>query len=242
MTNSSAGLDSRNKDSAIKDSAIKDTKIRVLLAEDHALVRAGLCILLQSMSDIEVVAQACDGREAIALIGKHHPHIAVLDITMANMNGLEAAARIARDFPDVRVIILSVHSTEEYVLQALRLGVSGYLLKESGVTELELALRSVVNGETYLSPAVSKHVTEYVRRMGSESEVGESPMETLTPRQREILQLIAEGHTTQQMAQKLVISVKTVETHRQQLMERLDIHDTAGLVRYAIRAGLIAPE
>lgn len=217
-------------------------KIRVLLAEDHALVRAGLCALLESMSGIEVVAQASDGREAIALIAKHQPHIAVLDITMANMNGLEAAARIARDFPNVRVIILSMHSSEEYVLQALRLSVVGYLLKDSGLTELELALRTVASGETYISPAVSKHVAEYVRRVGTDDEVSESPMETLTPRQREILQLVAEGHTTQQIAQKLVISVKTVESHRQQLMDRLNIRDVAGLVRYAIRVGLAAPE
>ncbi|MDF2439576.1 MAG: hypothetical protein JWN98_560 [Abditibacteriota bacterium] len=216
--------------------------IRILLAEDHALVRAGLCKLLDDMDGITVVAQASDGREALALIAKHRPHIAILDITMANMNGLEAAARLARDFPDVRVIILSMHASEEYVLQALRLSVVGYLLKESGLTELELAIRSVASGETYLSPAVSKHIADYVRRVGSEEQSGESPMETLTPRQREILQLIAEGHSTQEIAQKLFISIKTVESHRQQVQERLNIRDTAGLVRYAIRAGIIAPE
>ena len=218
-----------------------DQTIRVLLAEDHALVRAGLCKLLEDIKGISVVAQASDGREALALVAKHRPHIAMLDITMANMNGLEAAARIARDFPEVRVVILSMHASEEYVLQALRLSVVGYLLKESGLTELELALRTVAAGETYISPAVSRHVADYVRRVGNDEDTGESPMETLTPRQREILQLIAEGHSTQRIAQKLVISIKTVESHRQQIQERLNIHDVPGLVRYAIRAGLVAP-
>lgn len=225
-----------------RSSADDGRTIRVLLAEDHALVRAGLCKLLEDMEGITVVAQASDGREALALVAKHRPHIAMLDITMANMNGLEAAARIARDFPEVRVVILSMHASEEYVLQALRLNVVGYLLKESGLTELELALRTVASGETYISPAVSKHVADYVRRVGNEEDTGESPMETLTPRQREILQLIAEGHSSQRIAQKLVISIKTVESHRQQIQERLNIHDVPGLVRYAIRAGLVAPD
>jgi DNA-binding NarL/FixJ family response regulator len=211
--------------------------IRVLLAEDHALVRAGMCALLESLENIEVVAQASDGHEACALIEEHLPDIAVLDISMPGMNGLEATARILRTHPEVRVMILSMFSSEEYVLQALRLGASGYLIKDSGLSELELAIRAVAAGETYLSPAVSKHVTDYVRRVG-----GPDPLESLTPRQREILQLIAEGKNTQQMADKLFISTKTVESHRVLLMEKLNIHDVAGLIRFAIRAGIVPPE
>ncbi len=213
--------------------------IRILLADDHALVRAGLRSLLESLPEVEVVAEAGDGREALRLAATHHPHIALLDIAMPELNGLEAAALLAKEAPDTRVIILSMHTSEEYVVRALRAGVAGYLLKDSGLAELELAVKAVARGETYLSPPMSKHVVaDYVRRIGGE----ESLLEQLTPRQREVLQLIAEGRTTKEIAQKLNLSVKTVETHRAQLMERLDIHDLAGLVRYAIRAGLVAPD
>ncbi len=212
--------------------------IRMLLAEDHTIVRAGIRALLQNLEGIEVVAEAGDGREAIRLIEAHQPDIVLMDIGMAGLNGLEATARIAKEFPDVRVIILSMYASEEYVLQALRAGAVGYLLKDADMAELEIAIRAVAREETYLSPAVSKHVVaDYVRRVGGEP----SSLERLTRRQREILQLIAEGHSTQEIAQMLSISVKTVETHRSQLMERLDIHDVASLVRYAIRMGLITP-
>lgn len=212
--------------------------IRILLAEDHTIVRAGIRALLQNLEGVVVVAEAGDGEEAIQLVKSHAPHIVLMDIGMAKLNGLEATSRIATEFPAVRVIILSMYASEEYVLQALRAGAVGYLLKDAGTTELELAIRAVAREETYLSPAVSKHVVaDYVRRIGGEP----SSLERLTRRQREILQLIAEGHSTQEIAQKLSISVKTVETHRSQLMERLDIHDVASLVRYAIRMGLITP-
>jgi DNA-binding NarL/FixJ family response regulator len=210
--------------------------IRVVLADDHTLVRAGIWSLLEELPNVRVVAEAGDGHAALALIEEHQPDIAMLDIAMPGLNGLEVASRVANAFPFVRVVILSMHATEEYVLRALRAGASGYLLKDASTPELELALAAVVRGETYLSPAVSKHVTEYVRRVGEEQS---SSLERLTPRQREVLQLIAEGHTAQGIAQKLGISVKTVETHRAQLMERLDIHDIAGLVRYAVRVGLV---
>jgi DNA-binding NarL/FixJ family response regulator len=184
-----------------------------------------------------------------------------MDIAMPGLNGLEAAARVAREFPHVRVIILSMHANEEYVLQALRAGAAGYLLKDADTPELELALKTVTRGEVYLSPSVSKHVADYVRRIaeaaapsshpssppssGPEQAAGEhsgSPLERLTPRQREILQLIAEGHTTREIARILNVSAKTVETHRARLMEELDIHDVAGLVRFAIRVGLVTPD
>lgn len=212
-------------------------RIKVLLAEDHTLVRAGIRALIQKLDDVEVVAEAGNGREALRLIGIHQPDIVLMDIAMSGMNGLEATARATREFPQVRIIILSMHANEEYVLQALRAGAVGYLLKDAGTAELELAIRAVAREETYLSPAISKHVvSDYVRRIGGEC----SSLERLTRRQREILQLIAEGHSTQEIAQMLSISVKTVETHRAQLMERLDIHDVASLVRYAIRVGLVA--
>jgi DNA-binding NarL/FixJ family response regulator len=210
--------------------------IRIVLVEDHTIVRAGIRALLENIDRVEVVGEAGDGREAIRLIEQHHPDVVLMDIAMAGLNGLEATARIAKSFPEVRVIILSMHASEEYVLQALRAGAMGYILKDAGTAELEIAIRAVGRDETYLSPAVSKHVVaNYVRRVGGEV----NSLERLTRRQREILQLIAEGHSTQEIAQLLSISVKTVESHRSQLMERLDIHDVAGLVRYAIRMGLV---
>ncbi len=213
--------------------------IRVLLADDHTLVRAGFRALLQSLTDIQVVAEASDGREALRLTAKHQPDVVLMDIGMPGLNGLEATAQITQKFPSIRVIILSMHATEEYVLRALQTGAVGYLLKDAGTSELELAVRAVIRGETYLSPAVSKHViAEYTQRLSNQPP---SP-EPLTPRQRGILQLIAKGYTTKEIAQMLHLSVKTVETHRMQLMARLNIHDIAGLVRYAIRVGLITPD
>ena len=212
---------------------------RVLLADDHALVRAGLHSLLQTLPDVEVVAEAGDGREAMQLIETTHPDVVLMDITMPGLNGLEAAARITKDHPKVRLIMLSGHAGEEYVAQALRAGAAGYLLKDSAVAELELALKAVLRGQTYLSSAVSKQVVEgYL----GHAEGKANPLDGLTSRQREILQLIAEGNTTKDIAHLLNVSVKTVETHRMQLMERLDIHDVAGLVRLAIRAGLVSSE
>jgi DNA-binding NarL/FixJ family response regulator len=158
---------------------------------------------------------------------------------MPEMNGLEATKRITKDYPKVRVIVLSMHASEEYVWQALQAGACGYLLKDASAEELEIALRAVMKGETYLTPAISKHVVSaYIRRVSGET----GSVEVLTPRQREVLQLIAEGYSTKEIAQKLDIGIKTVETHRSQLMERLDIHDLAGLVRYAIRNGIVRPE
>jgi DNA-binding NarL/FixJ family response regulator len=221
------------------------TPIRVLLADDHELVRAGFRALLQRLSDIEVVAEAEDGRDALRLIATYLPDVVLMDISMPGLNGLEATARIVKQFPRVRVIILSMHANEDHVLLALRKGATGYLLKGARLPELELAVRSVARGDVYLSPAASKHVlANYVQRVGeqqAEDEAERRSTERLTPRQREILQLIAEGNTAKQIAQTLGISVKTAETHRAQIMERLGIHDLAGLVRYAIRTGLIAP-
>ncbi len=222
------------------------TPIRVLLADDHTLVRAGIRSLLEPLAGIEIVAEAEDGREALRLIETHQPDVVLMDIAMKGMSGLEAAARVTKEFPKVRVIILSMHASEEYVMQALHAGAVGYLLKDSGTPELELAIRAVARGESYLTPVVSKSVIQdYRRRVGDE--IGkrvsvDSPHEKLTPRQREVLQLIDEGRTTQETARTLPVSIKTVETHRAQLMARLDLHDVAGLVRYAIRMGLVDPD
>lgn len=213
--------------------------VRVMLAEDHTLVRAGIRSLLASLPQVEVVAEASNGAEALELIGEARPDVLLLDIAMAGLNGLETAARVRQAHPDVRVVMLSMYANEAYVAQALRAGASGYLLKDASPAELELALRAVMRAETYLSPAVSKYVvTDYLRRINS----GAGGEEQLTPRQREVLRLIAEGHTAREIAEALTISVKTVETHRTLLMERLDIHDIAGLVRYAVRVGIVVPQ
>jgi DNA-binding NarL/FixJ family response regulator len=212
--------------------------IRVLLADDHALVRAGIRSLLGSMVDVKVVAEASSGEEALELAARDLPDVVLMDIAMKGITGLEAAARLRERHPSVRVVILSMHSGEEYVLQALRAGAVGYLLKDAATGELELALRSVIRGESWLSPAVSRQVVEgYVQRVG-----GEAAPDLLTARQREVLRLVAGGKSTKEIAFLLSLSVKTVETHRAQIMERLGIRDVAGLVRYALRTGLVPPE
>ena len=211
--------------------------IRILLADDHTLVRAGIRSLLESIENVDVVAESGDGREALELICKHRPDVALLDIAMPGLSGLEVAKRVAQDCPKTRVVILSMHADASHVREALRSGVAGYLLKGAAVAELPLALKSVMRGESYLTPKISQQVVEgYLR----DSEEQPGPLNGLTTRQRESLQLIAEGRSTREIAEVLDISVKTVETHRLRLMERLDIHDVPGLVRFAIRAGLVS--
>ena len=213
--------------------------VRVLLADDHTLVRAGLRKLLEAMPEVEVVGEASDGLALLALAAQLRPNLVLMDIAMPGLNGLEATARLARQSPDIRVLILSMHQNEEYVRQALGHGAAGYLLKDAAPMELDLAIRAVLRGETYLSPAVSRGVvSDYVQRLRGE----ETPGTQLTPRQREVLQLVAEGHSTKEIARRLDLSVKTVDTHRSQLMKLLDIHEVAGLVRYAMRVGLISPD
>jgi DNA-binding NarL/FixJ family response regulator len=214
--------------------------VRVLLADDHTLVRAGIRSLLESIAGVEVVAECGDGREALDLIGRLLPDVALLDIGMPGLNGLEVAKRIGRDAPKTRIVILSMHADPSYVHQALRAGATGYLLKGAAVSELPLALFAVMRGETYLTPKVSKHVVSGFLTPAA-ADAG-NPLEGLTKRQCEILQLIAEGHGTKEIAAILNVGAKTVETHRARLMDRLDIRDVAGLVRFAIRAGLISPD
>lgn len=213
--------------------------IRVLLADDHTLVRAGIRGLLSSLMGVEVIGETGDGHEALRLAETLRPDLVLLDIGMPGLNGLEVAARLAKLDPMIRVVILSMHMSEEYVLQALRAGAAGYLLKGADVAELEVAVRAVARGETYLSPAVSKRVVDdYVSRTSSAPE----PLAMLTSRQREILQLVAEGHTSKDIANRLGLSYRTVESHRNQMMKRLDVHDVTGLVRFAVRVGLVAGE
>ena len=213
--------------------------IRVILADDHQVVRDGVRGYLDRIDNVVVVAEAGDGREAMSLIHEHQPDVVFMDISMPALNGLEVVKIISRDYPDVRVIILSVHKNEAYVGQALQAGAAGYLLKEASPAEYELALQAVVRGGSYLSPEVSKHVIEsYVEH----TDHPQSPLDQLTPRHREILQLIAEGKKNKEIAEMLHLSVKTVETHRGKLMDLLDIHDIAGLVRFAIRTGLVSSE
>ena len=214
--------------------------IRIILADDHLLIRASLKSLMAEFTGVEVVGEAGDGREAIELIAKHQPNLAIMDITMPGLNGLEATRRVVKEHPQVRVVVLSQHADETHVLQALRAGASGYVLKGSAPRELEMAIQAVARGEIFLSPAISKHVIEVYLNKAADGQA--NSLDLLTPRQREILQLIAEGKSSKQIAQLLDASVKTIESHRASLMDRLDIHDVAGLVRYAIRHGLVSTD
>lgn len=210
--------------------------ISVILADDHSLVRAGIRELLSNIPMIDVIDEAGNGRDALKLVKEHQPRILLLDIGMPGLNGLEVAARVSKDHPATAVVMLSMHANEEYVLQALRAGAKGYLLKDSATGEIYLAIRSVIHGKTYLSPQISQTlVKEYVEN----SNTARSPLERLTARQREILQLVAEGYTTRQIAEMLNVSVKTIETHRAQLMDRLEIRHVQGLTCFAIQTGLI---
>jgi DNA-binding NarL/FixJ family response regulator len=212
---------------------------RVIIADDHRLVRAGFRSLLDAIPSVEVIAEASDGLEALEYIAKYRPNLALLDIGMPKLNGLEVLTRVRKDFPETKVIILSMHSNEEFVMQALTSGAASYVLKGAAVEELELAVRAVARGETYLGPSVSRTVI-HASAEGKQNRA--TALIELTPRQREVLQLIAEGKTTKEIAHGLKLSPKTVEAHRLRLAERLNIFDVPGLVRYAIRAGLVSSE
>jgi DNA-binding NarL/FixJ family response regulator len=213
-------------------------RTRVLLVEDHGLVRAGFRALLDGISGVYVVGEAADGRSGLSMIRSKKPNVVLMDIALPGLNGLEVLERVVKEQPRVRVVMLSMHANEEYVSRAIRSGARGYILKDADISELELGLRAVTEGNIYLSPAVSKSmVDDYMRRVRSQG----SPS-ALTERQQEVLRQVAEGKNTKEIAYRLKLSVKTVESHRAQLMKRLNIHDVAGLVRYAIRAGLVSPE
>lgn len=208
--------------------------IQVLLADDHEMVRQGLRAMLER-AGIRVVGEAADGLEAIRLARQVHPDIAILDLEMPVLNGLAAAGEILRALPQGKAIILTMHAEQSFVLEAMRSGISGYVLKAQAAIDLIQAIREVARGAIYLSPAVSRTVVEACR------DGSDVPLDPLSPREREVLQLVAEGKTTKEAAALLEISVKTADAHRTRIMSKLDIHEIAGLVRYAIRRGLIRP-
>lgn len=208
--------------------------LRILLAEDHTIFRQGVKALLER-EGFRVVSECADGQEAVRLAEKAPPDLAILDLTMPRLNGLDATRAILRAGPRVKVILLTVHTEDPYVMEALRAGVKGYVLKTQAAEELVQAIREVSRGAVYLSPGVSRTVIEaYLAKT-------DLPPDPLTPRERQVLQLVAEGNTTKEIAGLLNVSVKTAESHRTRIMEKLDIHQTASLVRYAIRRGLIPP-
>jgi DNA-binding NarL/FixJ family response regulator len=213
--------------------------INVLIVDDHALVRAGLRRLIEDMTDISAAGEAASGREAIAAVERLNPDVVIMDISMADMNGIEATEQLLKVRPHVYVLVLSAHSGPEFVQQAFKAGAAGYLLKAVRPDELERAIRTVAGGETYLCPEISRTVVDgYLRRSADTA----GPLDALTPRQREILQLVAEGQSSKRIAAVLGLSIKTVESHRADLMERLGIHDVAGLVRFAVRTGLVGKD
>jgi DNA-binding NarL/FixJ family response regulator len=218
------------------------TTLKVLLVEDHAIVRQGVKALLDEEPDIAVVGETGDGSEALLLAQKLRPDIVLMDLSLPGLSGIEATHQIRERFPTMRIVVLSMHGNEEYVFRALRAGASGYVLKQSTSTELVLALRAVATGSTFLSPAVSQIlISDYMRRAKIQ-ESDDEASSILTPREREVLKLIATGLSNRQIAERLHISVKTVETHRGNIMRKLDVHDRAGLVKHAIDSGLISFE
>jgi DNA-binding NarL/FixJ family response regulator len=212
--------------------------VRVLIADDHALVRAGIRALVEKIEGMVVVGEAGKGSEALELVRELRPDLMLLDITMPDGGGFEVLEQVTKNYPEIKIVVLTVHEAGEYAIRALREGAAGFLPKSAASTELEQAIQTVVRGEVYISPETSRKTLLEYGRGASKRDL----LATLSPRQREVLRLIAEGKTTKQIAQLLEISVKTVETHRAQLMERLGIHDVAGLVRYAIIVGLIEVE
>ena len=215
------------------------TRYRILLADDHALIRAGIRVLLESLPGIEVMGETGDGLDAVERVQRDPPDAILLDITLPGLNGLEVAARIARLDVPTRVLMLSMHASPEYAARALAAGASGYLNKDSAFDELAAALDAIFRGRRYLCRALDAEVVHQLEERASK---GESGIERLTPRQRQILQLVAEGYASREIAERLCLSVKTVESHRGQLMQRLGIFDVPGLVRFAIRHGLVPPE
>jgi two-component system response regulator NreC len=213
-------------------------KMRILLADDHTILRAGLKMMLNAQPDMEVVGEAQDGRQAIQEAQRLQPDIVLMDITMPDMNGIEATKQIKRNLPTARILILTMHEHDEYVFQALRAGASGYMLKEAADTDLISALHIIQSGQFYLSPAAqSVMVGDYLQRVRTGEE--KDSYSSLTEREREILKLVAEGYTNNQIAERLIISPKTVDTHRTHIMDKLNLHSRAELVKYAMRRGLL---
>lgn len=212
--------------------------LRLLIVDDHPLMRTGIRVLLERTLQRPSIFEAADGREALEIAAVARPDIVLLDVSMPGLNGVDTVRRFSTDLPACKVIMLSMHSHEERVVQCLRAGAMGYLVKDGAVTEVAAAIESIQRGEIYISPRVPSLVTRVLDR---EADVS-SPLELLSVRQREILQMIAEGQSTKEISYRLNLSAKTVETHRRALMQRLDIYDIAGLARFAVRSGLVALE
>jgi DNA-binding NarL/FixJ family response regulator len=210
--------------------------IRIVLVDDHILVRAGIRALLETIEGAEIVAEASNGREAVALVKQHLPDIVIMDISMTELNGIDAASRIVSDVPGARVLILSMHAAEEFVRRAMKVGASGYLVKDSAPMELKMAVEALMRGEMFVSSRVSRQLVSALADPGAEAE---SALDSLTTRQREVLQMIAEGKSTKDIAAALEVSGKTVETHRAAIMTRLGIHDIAGLALFAAQNNLV---
>jgi DNA-binding NarL/FixJ family response regulator len=219
-------------------------KTRILIADDHSVVRSGLRLLLQSSPDFTVVAEAEDGEDAVALVDRHKPDVVIMDISMPKLNGIEATGIMKQANPDLKIIILTVHEDEEYVYQMLRAGASGYVLKSAGKKEIFAAIESALSGERFFSPGISKLIIEGFIKRDKEQLQAQEQLQThskqqLTKREIEVLQYIAQGFTNRKIAEALFLSIRTINTHRTNLMQKLDIHDTARLVRYAIETGLV---
>jgi len=216
-------------------------KIRVLVADDHAIIREGLRVMLGNQPDMEVVGTAANGREAVRLVDEHEPDIVVIDISMPELNGIEAISQMLPRHPRIKVIVLSIHETKPYVYRTLKAGAKGYLIKETAGLEVVDAVRAVDHGERYLSQRIADLLTDVSFR-NLETSIEVSPLETLSSREREILQLVAEGKTSQEIAERLSISPKTVDTYRSRLMHKIRVEDMAGLVKFAIQHGVISLE
>jgi two-component system response regulator NreC len=215
------------------------SKIRVLICDDHTILREGIRLLLNSQPDMEVVAEAVDGRDAVKKARALKPDVILMDIAMPLLNGLEATRQICRDDSNARVLVLTMYESDEYVAQMLQAGAAGYVLKKVAGSELVYAIRAVFQGEAFLYPSITKRLVEdYLRRVESGQE--RTTFDGLTDREREVLQLIAEGHTNKEMADLLNLSVRTVQNHRAHIMEKLGMHDRGELIKYAIQKGIIA--
>lgn len=213
--------------------------IKVLVAEDHTIVRKGLCALLEAEADIDVVGEAENGRQAVEMVEELNPDVVLMDISMPELNGMDATRQLKKKLPDLKIIILSMHSNEEYIIETLRAGASGYLIKRTAPSELIKAIHAAQEGKSFLSPSVSKKVIDSLVRSKAEIDSEPRGLNRLSTREREILQLIAEGHTNREIAKQLYVSAKTIEVHKGNIQKKLKITGTAELTKYAIRKGLI---